>query len=122
MADSEFSRSPPRQILTATQFSRRGGAASAPALVDKDMEQQLPFAMAFQIILAIISFGLIIWAIWVSGVTGKVVIVSVIVLIALLTLIFPQIRFWTNFAGLAFGSGCGIYAMIVTIRAKRPVG
>jgi hypothetical protein len=86
-----------------------------------DIFKRLIAGSLLQMIFAAIAFAGIVWAIVVSSINGKVVIISIIVILALASLLSSGLRFYLNFIGLAFGACCGLYALIVTIRANRAI-
>jgi hypothetical protein len=63
----------------------------------------MPIALAF-------AFACVIWALIVAGMPGKVVIISVVLLFAVLSLILPAYRTFFNIGALMFGAGCFLYA------------
>ena len=63
----------------------------------------LPIALAF-------AFGCVIWALIVSGIKGKIVIISLVLLFAVLSLSLPAYRPFFNVGALFFGAGCFMYA------------
>ena len=54
----------------------------------------------------------VIWALMVSELKGKIVIISIIVLFVILTFCLPDYRQWINIGGLIFGIGCFFYAKL----------
>jgi hypothetical protein len=63
----------------------------------------MPLAMVF-------ALGCAVWALIVAGIKGKIVIISVIVIFAILSLLFPDFRTLFNIGALLFGAGCFLYA------------
>lgn len=63
----------------------------------------LPIALAF-------AFGSAVWALIVSGIKGKIVIVSMVVFFTVLSLLLPEYRTLFNIGALFFGAGCFLYA------------
>ena len=56
------------------------------------------------------AFACVIWALIVSGIKGKIVIISAVLLFAILSLVFPAYRTLFNICALLFGAGCFLYA------------
>jgi hypothetical protein len=86
-----------------------------------DIAKRLIAGSLLQMFFAVIAFGGILWAVVVSSITGKVVIISIVILLALASLASSELRFYLNLIGVAFGVGCAIYALIVTFRANRAI-
>ncbi len=63
----------------------------------------MPIALAF-------AFACVIWALIVSGIKGKIVIVCLVLLFAILSLSLPGYRTGFNIGALLFGAGCFMYA------------